>query len=95
MHNDMNEETGEIKNFEKLLQQDSTREIWALAMCKKLGIVSQGYKGLVEGTNNFFFISHDKIRDIPPDKTGTYARIIVDYQPQKTNPNRVRLSVGG
>ena len=79
MYNVMNEETGEMQNNHKLLKQDSTREIWALSMCKDLGKLSQGYKGLVEGTYTFFLMSHDKIRDIPPDKTVTYARIVVNY----------------
>ena len=39
-------------------------------------------------------MSHNEIRDIPPDKTVTYALIIVDYRPQKDDPNRVRLTVG-
>ena len=39
-------------------------------------------------------MSHDKIRDIPPDKTVTYARIVVDYRPQKSDPNCVCLTVG-
>ena len=95
MYNVMNEETGEMQNYQKLLKQYSTREIWALAMCKELGTLSQGYKGLVEGTNTFFFVSHDKIRDIPPDKKVTYARIVVDYRPQNSDPNSVRLTVGG
>ena len=40
-------------------------------------------------------MSHDEISDIPPDKTVTYAQIVVDYRPQKSDPNRVRLTVGG
>ena len=40
-------------------------------------------------------MSHDKTRDISPDITVTYARIIVDYRPQKSDPDRVRLTVGG
>ena len=64
-------------------------------MCKDLGTLSQGHKVLVEGTNTFFFVSHDKIRDKPPDKTVTYVRIFVDYQPQKSDSNRVRLMVVG
>ena len=91
----MNEETGEIHNYQKLLKQDSTLEIWALAMWKELGTLSQGYKGLVEGTNTFLFMSHDDIHGIPPEKTVTYARIVVDYWPQKADPNCVRLTVGG
>ena len=82
MYNVMNEETGEMQNDQKLLKQDSTREIWALAMCKELVTLYQGYKGLVEGTYNLFFMSHDEIRDIPPEKTVRYARIVVDYRPQ-------------
>ena len=40
-------------------------------------------------------MSHDKIREIPPDKTFTYARIVVDYRSQKADPNLVHLTVGG
>ena len=40
-------------------------------------------------------MSHEDIRDIPPDKTVTYERIVVDYRPQNVDPNRVRLTVGG
>ena len=64
-------------------------------MCKELGRLSQGYKGLVYGTNTFLFMSHHEIRDIPPDKTITYARIVVKYRPQTSDPDRVRLTVGG
>ena len=63
-------------------------------MCKDLGTLSQGYKGFVKGTNNFFFIIHDEIRDIPQNKPVNYARIVVDYWQQKSNPNRVCLMVG-
>ena len=91
----MNEETGEMQNYHKLLKQDSTREIWALAMCKELGGLSQVYTGIVEGKNIFFFMSNDKIRDILPNKTVTYAHIVVDYRSQKADPNPVRLTVGG
>ena len=42
MYNVMNEETGEIHNYQKLLKQDSTLEIWALAMCKEMGKIFQG-----------------------------------------------------
>ena len=38
-------------------------------------------------------MSHDEVRDIPPDKTVTYACIVVDYQPQKAKPNCVLLTV--
>ena len=95
MYNVMNKETSEMQNYQKLLKQDSTREIWTLAMCKEMGTLYQGYKGLFEGTNTFFFMSHDEIRDIQTDKTVTYAHIVVDYRPKKDDPNHVRLTVRG
>ena len=40
-------------------------------------------------------MSHDNILDIPPDKTVTYAQIVVNYWPQKAYPNHLRLTVRG
>jgi hypothetical protein len=40
-------------------------------------------------------MSHKEIKKIPQDRTVTYARIVVDYRPQKDDPNRVRITVGG
>ena len=37
----------------------------------------------------------DGIKNIPHDRTVTYAQIIVDYRPHKKDPNRVRITVGG
>ena len=64
-------------------------------MCKELGRLSQGYKDHTEGTNTLFFMNKNAIRNIPKDRTVTYAHIVVDYRPQKVNPYRVRVTVGG
>jgi hypothetical protein len=37
----------------------------------------------------------EDIPTIPKDQTVTYARIVVDYRPQKADPNQVRITVGG
>ena len=37
----------------------------------------------------------EEIKKIPGDRTVTYARIVIDYRPQKNDPNRVRITVGG
>ena len=42
-----------------------------------------------------FFMTHEEIKRIPKDRTVTYTRIVVDYRPQKDDPNRVRITVGG
>jgi hypothetical protein len=40
-------------------------------------------------------MSKGEIRTISHDRIVTYARIVVDYRPQKEDPNRVRITVGG
>ena len=40
-------------------------------------------------------MTHDQIRQIPKDRVVTYARIVVDFRPQKEDPNRVRITAGG
>ena len=35
------------------------------------------------------------INNIPSDRTVTYTRIVVDFRPQKSDPNRVLITAGG
>jgi hypothetical protein len=48
-----------------------------------------------QGTNSIFVMTHDDIRHIPTDRTITYARVVVDFHPQKTDPHQVRITAGG
>ena len=45
-----------------------------------------------EGPNTAYFFIHNKITCIPVERTVTCARVIVCYQPQKANPNHVRIT---
>ena len=47
------------------------------------------------GTFSIFLMTHNKIRHIPQYRVVTYARLVVDFIPQKDNPNRVIITVGG
>ena len=40
-------------------------------------------------------MSHKESARIPKGKVLTYARIVVDFRPQKEDPNRVRIATGG
>ena len=40
-------------------------------------------------------MNQQHIINIPKDTTVTYARITVDYRPQKSDPNRVIITTGG
>ena len=71
------------------------KKFWVPAMSKELHRLAQGKEGVTIGTNTIFFLSHDKIRRILKDRVVTYARIVIDHRPQKDNPNRVRITVGG
>ena len=37
----------------------------------------------------------EEIKNIPADRVVTYARVVVDFRPQKEDPNRVRITAGG
>ena len=57
-------------------------------MCKELGRLAQGHgeegaDDYVTGTNTVLFMDLDEIQTIPKDQVVTYARIVVDYWPQK------------
>jgi hypothetical protein len=47
------------------------------------------------GTKTIEFMTIDEIKAIPKDGRVTYAQIMVDYRPQKIDPNWVRITVGG
>jgi hypothetical protein len=82
-------------SYDDLVRDPATKKLWSGAMTKELARLAQGIDGLTTGTNTVFYMSHDEIKNIPTDRTVTYARIVVDYRPQKTDPNRVRITVGG
>ncbi len=40
-------------------------------------------------------MTHEEIRKIPKTQTVTYARVVVDFQPQKVDPHQIRITAGG
>jgi hypothetical protein len=64
-------------------------------MSKELHCLAQGCTGIIKGTNTIFFLLHAVICNIPSDRTVTYTRLVIDHHPQKEDPNRVRITVGG
>eukprot|EP00957_Ditylum_brightwellii_P208275 15356632-Ditylum_brightwellii.AAC.1 len=64
-------------------------------MYKELGHIAQGWKDTEKETATIFFLDKQQIKQIPEDRTVMYAWIVVDYRPQKKDPNRVRFTVSG
>ena len=49
-----------------------------------------------EGKNCIFVMTHDHIAQIwTKGKEPTYTWVVVDFRPQKEDPNRVRITAGG
>ena len=56
--------------------------------------MAQGQKDIVEGMNAIFFKSMD---ELPPErrKDITDAQICANYRPEKADPNRIGITLGG
>eukprot|EP00957_Ditylum_brightwellii_P184111 14023847-Ditylum_brightwellii.AAC.1 len=78
--------TGQPMEYEQLIKDLATKDIWRQGMCHELGCLAKGFKNDTKGTNTVIFFDHKQIRSIPKDQTVTYARIVVDFCPQKQDP---------
>ena len=64
-----------ITKYQKLVDDPILCEIWEMAMCVELGRLTQGF-GDTKGTETMRFLELDEIKNIPRDRTITYARIV-------------------
>jgi hypothetical protein len=89
--------TGEtISRYQKLANDPVTRDVWTTAFGKEFGSLAQGgNRTNTAGTDSMFILDRHEIPNIPKDRTVTYARVVVDFRPQKPDPNRVRITAGG
>ena len=83
-----------ITRYIHIISNPVLRDVWIKAMCIELGRLYNGYKD-TKGTQTVHYMTHEEIKCIPGDRTVTYVRIVVDFRPQKIDPNRVRITVGG
>jgi hypothetical protein len=86
-----------ITSYKELMNDPEMAQVWQTAFGKDFGRMAQGAKTTGQkGTNSVFVMTHNKI-DIAR-KAGhkwTNAWIVVNYQPQKEDPNRICIAVGG
>jgi hypothetical protein len=90
--------TGEtISSYKKLMNDPTTAEVWQTAFGKDFGGMCQGdSKTGQKGTNAMFVMNHNDIAIAHRNKqTFTYGNPVVDYRPQKEDPNRIRITAGG
>ena len=67
-------------------------DTWSIALSNELGRLAQGVEDRVIGTDTIDFIPKN---EVPHNKKVTYANFVCDYRPLKSEPYRVRLTVGG
>jgi hypothetical protein len=88
----INPDTGKLSEYHSLLQSTDGQH-WEESCCEEIGRLAQGYPPTVpEGTNTIHFIRFDQI---PAGRKATYLRLVVSDRPMKSNPRRVRFTVGG
>ena len=85
-----------ITKYKKLAADPATQAVLTMAFVKEWGNLTQGdNKTRIKGTDSLIVLNHEEIRNILTDRIITYANIVVQYCPQKEDPNRVRITAGG
>jgi hypothetical protein len=83
--------TGMQLSYLKLIRGPNAQQ-WTHAAALEIGRLAQGYGTVVPGTNTMFFLPSTAL---PQGRIPTYLRIVADETPHKTDPVRVRFTVGG
>jgi hypothetical protein len=86
-----------ISSYKKLMHAPATVETWQTAFGKDFGGMAQGDNKLGQkGTNAMFVMNHREIKNAYlKKKFFTFANPAVDYQPQKDDPNQIRITAMG
>jgi hypothetical protein len=91
----LNKSTGLLMEMLHLLINPKYKELWGKLYTKEVSCLAQGIPvpGVSKGTNTIIFIMRD---EIPADGRcdTTYARVCINYRPEKDDPNRTQLTVG-
>ena len=85
-----------MSNYKKLMKDPVLAETWQTAFGKDFGGMCQGDNKMgTVGTDATFVMTPQDVANMPADRLATYANIIVDFRPQKEDPYRIRICVGG
>ena len=82
---------GKKETIDTLLQ-GSDRDIWTRSLSNEWGRLAQGNSHGVLPTDTIDFIHRT---EVPKGRDVTYATFVLDYRPLKSEPHRVRITVGG
>jgi hypothetical protein len=77
-----------------LLVNPKGKELWGKSYTIELGCLAQGIPGVSNGTNTIVFIRQDNV-PINQRKDITYGRVCINCCPERADPNRTCLTIGG
>jgi hypothetical protein len=83
--------TSKEMQYKDLMKDPELGPLFEIGLSNKLGRICQGIRDIDE-TNTAFFVD---LANIPKDRKITYGKLVCDFKPNKTEKNRVRLTVGG
>ncbi len=86
-----------IFSYKKLMNDPATAKVWQTAFGKEFGGMAQGDKKTGQkGTNAMFVMTHDKLAHVlQAGKKITFTNPVVNYRPQKEDPNRIKITAMG
>ena len=98
----LDHDTGDTLEHRQLRRHPKYKDVWNTSYANELGRLCQGVgqhpldatKKRINGTDTFHVIAHS---DIPTDRLSqvTYTNVVCEYRPQKDDPNRTRITIGG
>ena len=86
-------DTVEQLEYQDLVKKDKCIDTWINSLANELGRLFQGIRN-IKGTDTILFVVKSKI---PKNmlKEVTFGSIVVAYNPNKSEPHRSRMTVGG
>jgi hypothetical protein len=98
----LDQDTGQLLEHKQLRRHPKHKTTWDTSYSHELGRLCQGighhpvhkHKKRIDGTDTFKPIQY---RDIPNQRKGdvTYTRVVCEIRPQKADPYRTRITLGG
>ena len=84
--------SGNKQSIDDVINKGQNKTQWRISLSNEIGRLTKGLQNRVSYTDTMEFI---KKSEVPKDKKVTYANFVLDYRPLKSEPLRVRLTVGG
>jgi hypothetical protein len=91
LHTVVDPVAGASTEYLHLICDPETKDVWEHSCANEFGQLAQGIRD-IKGTDTITFIHKSKI---PKGRRATYPRYVCDICPQKPEPNRTRIAVGG